>query len=311
MGKKWTINNLKRVCDLIFWENLANSAVRVDISYMMSKDRFLFETRYKNDCIYIKMNVYPMRKLLEGQILSQQFLFNYYVSFVAEYVHFFELEKDTVPKDYINGLAAINAQDSKATGKKHWVYASVVNFMLDCTRKFYRPIDYLCEVNAILKTKAKVGQQVSDDEKKWIDKILDYIIEYVDFPECVQLPKVGAMLTVRYVLKEIKIIESISDEILVNYLIEQYNDKNNQFALGLLMRLISITHMYYELILEHDLVNAICNCACEYQKKLVQLFMKKPNKKDYTAELQILKEINKFLEDFGWNDMTSTIHIVV
>lgn len=283
--------------------------------------------------IYINLGYVKKAINVLGCALSLKM--RYCALFVAEYIKQIEQAKRDIPQNYFEGLVYLNAIDVCKTPNIVNIYSPLSCWYKNPKRTYcIRPIEISSAINALTKLRSFVQSEQNEQEAEAVKSLSDSLQLYSRLPEIAYIYENVPVYTLfdsfkrlaKLIAKEPEVVQEFPVLTLVSFgQIEQLTvrslflsciQSNNNFLLGVALRLIVFLHLPYEIEFDSscfpklmDVMNLYIDNSLIYCNELSKsggAFMKN----NLFAIRVVIKSINRYFTMHGIDASAGNIHFV-
>jgi len=246
-----SLNKVKEKIDDILFGELSGCRYNIFAHYNANNECTLFSYYKKGNSIHLYINIQLIKRFIEHNDWNANTSLYFCAWYVAGYIKtLIQWEQRKVLNTYCDGVIFFEVLYACCSKKRIKVFSPYICEKLgQCIKKMY-VIDVYCEANTLLRVKALRSQELLQSERTNIDCIFDERMLYLKAPEVIYVGYKTPSLSVKGVLKKLRIIGKINTELnvprlpknedakLIQNLIGIYKTSQNTFWIELLAHLV-------------------------------------------------------------------------
>lgn len=204
-------------------------------------------------------------------------------SYVAEYIKQIERAGYSVPQSYFEGLAFLNAIEVYKSEKLVSVYSPILHWETKPKRSYcLRPLEVSCAINSLNKIKLLASSWMNQQEKLVVNTFCNSLLLYAGLPEVsynhsrvpvyalidafkklADLIVKEPLLSQEFPILTLAPFEQIQ-QMSVNDLLLHCIQSNNEFLMGVAIRLIAFLHPSQNIAFADDIHNKLADTINQY-----------------------------------------------
>ena len=246
-----SLDKVKKQIDDILSSELCECRYAIYAHYNAGNGDVLFSYRKMENSVHLSINIQTIKSFIEYNNWNAKISIYFCAWYVAGYIKtLVEWEQKRDLNTYCDGIIFYEVLHAYFSKKKIKVYAPYICDKLSRCVKKMRVVDVFCEANTLLRIKAMFVQELLQNERTIIERVLDERMLYLKAPEVIYVGFKTPSLSLKEVMRNIRFIGKINtelnlprlpkknDEKLIHNLIEEYKTTRNLFWIELLAHMV-------------------------------------------------------------------------
>lgn len=277
-----SLDKVKKQIDDILYGELCGCRYAIYVHYSADNGGALFSHRIKDNRVQLSINIQTVMTFVERNDWELKTSICFCAWYVAGYIEkLMEWEQKEELNTYCAGVTFSEVLYVCFSNKKVKVFVPYICEKLGRCIKKMSVLDALCEANTLLRIKTLLFQELSQDERAIMERVLDERMVYLNAPEVIYVGLKTPSLSVKEVVRNIRIIGKTNTKIsipilpkkddkkLIHNLVEVYEIKQDMFWIELLAHILMCSPNNTQYIVNSEVLNKIYESIEKYESRLI------------------------------------------